>query len=164
MINFQIDIDGMPAFDRAFNRLANIDDFRPVWGEVIAEFHQIEVEQFDSEGSASGARWSPLSPVYSEYKEIQFPGKPILQATGDLRDSLTDTEALGAVVRPSPHELIVGSSVPYAIFHQRGTRRMPRRPPINFNETQRRRLQKAVQRGLVSFLREAGVDVEERAA
>lgn len=163
MINFAIDIDGINQFDRTFNRLSQIDDLRPLWGEVIGEFHQIEVEQFDSEGAATGQRFHPLSRVYAEYKEVAYPGKPILQASGDLRDSLTDSDAIGAIVRPGPHELIVGTSVPYARFHQRGTGRMPARPPIRLAELQRRRIQKAIQRGLVQFIREAGAEVEEAA-
>lgn len=164
MIQLTATVEGEQVFNRAFNRLDALSDFRPFWPNVIQEFYLIEAEQFDSEGAAGGERWTPLSPLYSEYKEQVYPGQPILQAEGDLRASLTDPEAAGAILQPREDELIIGTSVPYALAHQRGTIRMPRRPPINFSEAQKRRLQKAIQAGLVRFVREAGFDTEERAA
>jgi phage gpG-like protein len=166
MIRLSASVDGGQVFDRAFNRLDSLSDFRPIWPSVIAEFYAIETEQFETEGAAGGQRWTPLSPVYSEYKERVFPGQPILQAEGDLRASLTDPEAAGAILQPREDELVIGTNVPYALVHQRGSsrRNIPRRPPINFSEAQKRRIQKAIQAGLVRFVREAGFDVQERVA
>lgn len=158
MINFSVTVDGIETLQRGFNRLEKLDDWRSVWPAVIAEFHVIESEQFASEGAAGGSKWEPLKEVYAEFKEVRYPGKPILQATSDLVYSLTDSEAFGAIVRPSENELILGTSVPYAIFHQRGTRNMPARKPINLSEVQKRRIQKAVQLGLVKFVRDAGFE------
>jgi len=156
MINFSLDIDGIEVVDRSFNRLDKIDDFRPVWPQVIEEFYSIEREQFSSEGAAGGFKWAPLSPTYREFKEVRFPGKPILQREGELVDSLTDFEAADSILRPLKDELIIGTKHPAAIYHQRGTRRgLPRRPPINLSKSQQRRLQKAIQAGLVQFVREA---------
>lgn len=164
MIGLTASVEGQVVFDRAFNRLDSLSDFRPIWPNVIAEFYLIESDQFETEGAAGGQRWTPLSPLYSEYKEQVYPGQPILQAEGDLRASLTDPEAAGAILQPREDELIIGTSVPYARAHQRGTIRMPARPPINFSEAQKRRIQKAIQAGLVRFVREAGFDVQEKAA
>jgi phage gpG-like protein len=164
MIQLTGTIDGEVTINRAFNRLDSLSDFRPIWPNVIQEFYLIETEQFESEGAAGGERWTPLSPIYSEYKEQVYPGQKILQAECDLRASLTDLEAAGAILQPREDELIIGTSIPYAKAHQRGTSRMPARPPINFSEAQKRRLQKAIQAGMVRFVREAGFDVEERAA
>lgn len=157
MINFSVTVDGIETLQRGFNRLEKLDDWRSVWPNVIQEFHLIEAEQFDSEGAAGSGKWTPLKAVYAEFKEAHFPGKPILQATSDLRDSLVDSEAFGAITRISEQELVLGTSVPYAIFHQRGTRRgLPQRKVISLSEQQKRRIQKAVQAGLVRFVRDAG--------
>lgn len=151
---FSVTVDGVEMVLRGFNRLERIDDFRPLWGNVIGEFHQIEAEQFMSEGAAGGAKWAPLKKPYADYKEVAYPGQPILQATSELRESLIETDALGAVVRPGQEELVIGTSIPYGLFHQRGTRRgLPRRPPINLSEAQKRRIQKSIQKGLVQFVR-----------
>lgn len=163
-MRFTVTFAGEEIFNRAFNRIDSLSDLRPLWPEVIATFYQLEAEQFDTEGAAGGQRWTPLSPVYEEYKERNFPGQPLLQVSGDLIASLTDPEAAGAILQPREDELIIGTSVPYAIYHQRGTRKMPKRPPLSFSEEQKRRMQKAIQAGLVRFVREAGFAVEERNA
>lgn len=165
-MRFTGSIDGAVIFDRAFNRIDKLSDLRPLWPEVIATFYDIEFEQFETEGAASGERFDPLSTLYSEWKEHNYPGQPILQAEGDLMESLTDPEAAGAVLIPREDELVIGTSVPYARVHQRGSarRNIPARPPIRFAEAQRRRMQKAIQSGLVRFIRETGIAVEERNA
>lgn len=165
MFRLRAEIFGEEIFNRAFNRIDSLSDLRPLWPEVIREFYLIETEQFESEGAvgASG-RWAALSNVYAKYKQIAHPDKPILRADDDLFESLTNPEAAGAILRPEVDSLTIGTSVPYAQVHQRGTRKMPARPPISFSETQKRRLQKSIQLGLVRFIREAGFNVSERAA
>lgn len=158
-LRFRTEIDGEGVFDRAFTRIDSLDDFRPVWPSVIDEFYVIEQEQFDTEGAAGGSgRWRPLSEKYRAWKEVHYPGAPILQSEGDLVASLTDPEAPDAIVIPARDELVLGSKVPYARIHQRKGR-----PPISFSEAQKRRIQKAIQQGLVQFVREAGFEVREAA-
>jgi phage gpG-like protein len=50
--------------------------------------------------------------------------------TGALRDSLTQPVAPGHVEEMDRQTLSMGSRLPYALFHQTGTRRMPARPII----------------------------------
>lgn len=164
MIGISVTVDGIETIQRGFNRLEKIDDWRPIWPEVTKEFHAIEQEQFDTEGAAGGGKWEPLSPVYAEYKEIQYPGKPILQASGALMESLVTEGAPGGIHRETSDELVLGTSINYGLFHQRGTRKMPKRSPMNFSEQQKRRIQKAVQKGLIQFVRDAGFGEGERAA
>lgn len=164
-MRFRVEILGEEIFNRAFNRLDSLSDLRPLWPNVIREFYLIEAEQFQSEGGAGASgKWAALSNVYAKYKQVTHPDKPILRADDELFESLTNPEAAGAILRPDEQELTIGTSVPYATFHQRGTRRMPARPPISLAESQKRRLQKAIQSGLVRFVREAGFNVVERAA
>lgn len=164
-MRLRAEILGEEIFNRAFNRLDSLSDLRPVWPNVIREFYLIEAEQFQSEGAAGASgKWAALSNVYAKYKQVAHPDKPILRADDELFESLTNPEAAGAILRPDEQELTIGTSVPYAAFHQRGTRRMPARPPISLAESQKRRIQKAIQTGLVRFVREAGFNVVERAA
>lgn len=158
-IRLRAEVLGEVVFDRAFSRLDRLDDFRPIWPPVIAEFYAIEQEQFDSEGAAGASgKWRALSKAYGEWKEVHYPGAPILQREGDLVASLTDPEAAGAILQPREDELIIGTSIPYARVHQRTGR-----PPVSPSEAQKRRIQKAVQQGLVRFVREAGFEVREAA-
>lgn len=158
-LRLRAEVLGETVFDRAFSRLDKLDDFRPIWPSVITEFYAIEQGQFDSEGAAGASgKWRPLSESYRAWKEVHYPGEPILQREHDLVDSLTDPEAAGAILQPREDELILGTSVPYARVHQRTGR-----PPISFSEAQKRRIQKAIQAGLVRFVREAGFEVREAA-
>jgi phage gpG-like protein len=166
LIRFELQIDGATEIDRAFNRIDRfISDFRNVWPAVTDEFYAIEESQFASQGSkgASG-RWAPLSKAYAAYKAQAFPGQPILRAENSLYESLTSPEGLDSIYRATQFELTIGSKAPYATAHQRGSGRMPARPPISLTESDKRRMQKAIQQGLVRFTRECGFQVEERAA
>lgn len=161
MIQFTATVDGVEVLNRGFNRVEEaISDFRSIWPNVAQEFYAIEREQFESEGSAGASgKWAALSPAYKRWKEANYPGQPIMRLENTLFESLTDSEALDAVFRPGSDELVIGSRTPYA-RRQHGTR-----PLISFSESQKRRLQKAIQRGLVEFTRRAGFEVkEERAA
>lgn len=160
MLKFSATVDGVETINRAFNRVDEfISDFRNVWPYVTTEFYQIEKEQFDTEGAAGASgKWAPLSPAYKKWKEIHFPGQPILRLRNDLFESLTSPDALDSIYIPEKDQLTIGTKVPYGRVHQR------ERPPISMNEQQKRRIQKAIQRGLVEFTRRAGFQVEERAA
>ena len=161
MTQFTASVDGVEVLNRGFNRVEGIiSDFRPIWPAVAQEFYVIEGEQFDTEGSAGASgKWAALSPAYKKWKEANFPGQPIMRLGNSLFESLTDPEALDAIFRPSKDELVIGSKLPYARRQHRT------RPLIAPSEQQKRRLQKAIQQGLVQFTRRAGFEVqEERAA
>lgn len=163
---FSFEIDGVEVFNRAFNRLEDgLDDLQSIWPGVAGEIYAITDEQFTNEGSqgASG-EWAALSKAYGAFKAVAFPDQPILKATGSMFDSLTDPEAAGAIFKPEQTSLTIGSSVDYAIYHQRGTPNMPARKIYSFSESQKRRIQKAIQAGLVAFVRRQGFVVLERAA
>lgn len=157
---FTFEIDGVEEFSRGFNRIEEeLDDLRSIWPEVAKQFYQIEHEQFDSEGAigASG-KWAALSVAYAKYKALKFPNQPIGRATTSLFDSLTNPDAPGAIFKPERSELTIGTSIPYSrYFHKK-------RPAISPNEEQKRRIQKAIQAGLVAFVRRQGFNVMEKAA
>lgn len=158
MIRLVGSISGDVQFDRAFNRVEEqISDFRPLWPSVIKEFYSITSAQFESEGTAGASgKFAPLKPAYAKFKEVHFPGMPILQATGHLFASMTDPEASDAILRPEKDQLTIGTKTPYAIHHQRGTPKMKARKIVSLSEDSKRRIQKAIQRPLVEFVRRQG--------
>lgn len=161
MITFVGEVQGVEVLNRGFNRIEGaISDFRSLWPAVAGEFYAIEREQFDSEGAAGASgKWAALSPAYKKWKEANYPGQPIMRLENPLFESLTDPEALDAIFRPGADELVIGTKLPYARRQHRT------RPLISMTEQQKRRIQKAIQRGLVEFTRRAGFEVqEERAA
>lgn len=157
MISISVTVDGIETLQRSFNRLDKIDDWRPIWPEVGKVFYEIEAEQFATEGAAGGEKWTPLSKVYEKFKAVAYPGQPILQADEDLRESLVSPFGVNAIYRATEKELDIGSKDPKVLVHHRGSpkKHIPKRKVINLSEIQKRRIQKAVQAGLVRFVREA---------
>lgn len=166
MITFLADVNGVEILNRAFNRIdEQISDLRNIWPAVADVFYKAEKDQFDSEGAAGASgKWAPLSQAYKKFKEVHFPGQPILQRDHSLVASLTGANGSDSIFRPEPQELTIGSKAPYARAHQLGKGRLPARPPISLSETQKREMQKAIQKGLVEFARKAGFEVQENAA
>lgn len=155
---FSIEVDGKAEFSRQFARQdALFKDFTKVWPDVRAEFYQIENEQFDSEGGKGGSgRWKELSARYKVRKIARYgAGKKIMEATGDLRRSLT-SNGEGSVYRTTKDTIEIGSSIDYGRYHQRGSGKLPKRKIIDFSEEQKKRLTKTVQRSLIRELRLGG--------
>lgn len=166
MIRFVATVAGAVELDRAFNRVEQyIDDFRNFWPAITKRFYDIERAQFNTEGArgASG-KWKKLSPSYARFKARKFPGQTILKATTDLFESMTSPDALGSIYKPEKDSLTIGTKELYALAHQKGTGRLPARPIISLTETDKRDMQKDLQRQLVQFTRATGFKVEERAA
>ncbi len=118
-------------------------DLRPVWAAIADDFLQIEARQFATEGGL-GRPWPPLSPAYAAWKAKHYPGAPILVRTGRLRASLTSRGG-DHVEAIEPQMLKIGTAVPYARFHQTGTKRMPPRPPIVIPEEAKDRWVRLIQ-------------------
>jgi phage gpG-like protein len=133
-------------------------DFRQLgaWKAVASEFRKIEKEQFDSQGSkgASG-KWAPLKTGYAAIKSARYGQQPILQASKKLYRSLTSEGAEGAVYEESATELTLGTSIPYAGHHQKGTRKMPAREVISLTRDQQQRLVQPVHEKLKQLIANA---------
>jgi hypothetical protein len=85
---FFAEIEGLAENERALALLvAGLTDLRPFWPLVVPVFIRWMAEQFETEGEWGGEHWAPLSPDYLARKMQLYPGKPILQATGDLRQA-----------------------------------------------------------------------------
>lgn len=115
---FFTEIEGLAENERALALLlAGLTDLRPFWPLLVPTFIRWMAEQFDTEGDWGGEHWAPLSENYLSWKAQHYPGRPILQATSDLRQ---------AASRPRRHatpeffELIIDDS---SYTHGRGTPR-----------------------------------------
>jgi phage gpG-like protein len=120
---------------------AALADESSALGEVADDFGEMVAEQFASEGRAQGTPWAPrklpssLSRGGAKRRVVRASTAPLLVRTGVLRDSLTRRGAAGHVEEMDQQTLSVGSRLPYAIFHQLGTRRMSARPLIVLSDT-----------------------------
>jgi HK97 gp10 family phage protein len=77
-------------------------------------------QQFQSEGEAYGEEWQPVKESYLSWKKRRGYSEKTLHRTTTLSQSFS------SVVMP--FEARIGTEIPYAIFHELGTRKMPARP------------------------------------
>lgn len=161
-MRISLEIDGKAQFDRTFHRMGRqLRDLSNIWPDMRDEVWRIEDEQFDSEGAAGqSGRWKPLSERYRARKAKKYGRRGILVRTGRLKRAMTGKTA-DTVYQTSPSEMVLGTNLRYALFHQRGSGKLPKREIYSFSDTQKRRLQKTIQKGLVRELRAGGVYVED---
>lgn len=99
-------------------------DFRPVLRWAKRELEKANEKNFSASGLPVGG-WAPLDARYAQWKSTNFPGRPIMEASGRLRDSLTRLDGPVNKIRLMSAEF--GTDVEYAKFHQYGTTRMAKR-------------------------------------
>jgi len=124
----------VPGFDAVEVKLARfqqyLHDLRDFWRYYFAPAFYRQLERnYETEGSMVGG-WAPLSPRYLAWKSRVAPGRGILQFTGRLQQSLTwnATEpGAGGIFIAERAYVVLGTSVPYAQYHQLGGARLPRR-------------------------------------
>lgn len=119
--------------------LDQLKDLRPFWRDVFApKYYAMVQDLFATGGRARGGggkfksgAWAPLSPRYRVWKQEHYPGRPILVREGHLRESMNwhgGAPGPGGIFEATASYAIVGTSIPYAKFHQYGTVKMPARP------------------------------------
>jgi len=117
-------------------------DNAPALREIADDFREMVAQLFSSEGRAGGTPW-PARKSVGTARRVARTGRsitsPLLVRTGALRDSLIGLGAAGNVEEIDEGSLTLGTRVPYAIFHQLGTRRMPARPIIVLSDARTER-------------------------
>lgn len=148
MFYLHAEVEGKRQLSRALEIISdNIQDFTPAFEEMEMDFYQTQQRVFLREGSFEGlSAWAALSPRYAAWKRQHFPGRGILELTGELRASLTRPSAPGSIRVINPDWMEIGTKVRtpdgrynLGLLHQRGTSRMPARPPLRLTKNQRKR-------------------------
>ena len=162
-VNFSLSVEGLPAFERKFNRVADdFKDFRPIWVEVGKVFYDVEKKLFASSG-ASGAsgKWAPLKPKYAAIKAKKWPAGAAagpMHRTFATRNSLTKGGA-GAVYQSNADELTIGTGLDYPGYHLRASGNRPARKVIDMTEKDLTAITKTIQRELLKSVKREGFDV-----
>lgn len=127
MIAISVRIDGDEALNRVLDGWTRkIEDWQPAWRQIVLDHRETSMLQFVGDGRVDGlSRYAPLSPRYARWKARRYPGRPILTASGRLQ-----RETTGAKTTLTKTRLEIRIPTPYAIFHQRGTSKMPARPVL----------------------------------
>lgn len=101
---------------RELQRIAG--DLRPALAEIGATLESRIHQRFDLKEAPEGTPWPDWSPVTAARRAAEGRGS-LLEHTRRMRDSLSYLVESDAV--------LVGFGRPYAVYHETGTRRMPRR-------------------------------------
>jgi len=146
MFQLKFEVAGDVQLNRAFSRFTeDVKDFSEPLQEMVDDFHKvIEPKQFSSEGSRGSHGWARLSTDYGAWKAKNYPGRKILVLTGLMQESLFG-ENPWAIEEVKPLEMTVGTKLPFALYHQQGTTKMPARPVIDLTESDKTRWTKFVQ-------------------
>jgi len=144
-IELRIQLDSATALLAALGlRLDSSDELlAPALPVVAAAIER----NFDEEGRP--VRWAPLSARYAAWKARRFgAGLRILERSGALRRSIS--------TRIEGSALVASTAVPYAAFHQFGTRFIPARPFLVLTESDNEEVAQAVADSLGTAYRVPG--------
>ena len=146
---------GIAQYSRMYSRFADgVHDLRPLWSRYYANFLAMEREQFATQGGHGSGGWASLKEPYRSWKMRVRPGRLILEFDGDLKNSLTQRGAKGSICRINTGWAEFGSSIPYGIYHAKGTGKMKKRPPIEMSESDRTAWDKTAHGWLYETMRE----------
>lgn len=87
---------------------------------------------------------------------------PLLRFSGKLANSILDPQAMGAVKELSATSLVLGTTIPYALYHQLGTSKMPARPPIINKASEKHGQTSIFQKRLANYMRVISASVARR--
>lgn len=111
------------------------EDLIPAWEALLDWWARENRKHFESRGQRWRTPWPPLADsTITEKLRLGFPIDPLVR-TGRMRSHLV-SRPLG-FERLSQTSVTVGTRLERAVFHQRGTRRMPRRQLVNAGQVTR---------------------------
>jgi phage gpG-like protein len=101
-------------------------DFTDVLNDFRYDIANEKSAAFANQSTPDGEVWASLSKTTQKRKGLS----PILVNTGALRASLVDVDGAETISELTSHELVAGTAIDYATFHETGTKFMPARPII----------------------------------
>jgi phage gpG-like protein len=136
MIQFTYAVNSEPVENALATFEEALAEQSPELMSIADDFREMIAQQFASEGLAEGTPWAALAPSTLRHRRAST---SILYQTGALLRSLTEPGAAGHVEELEGYSITLGSQLPYASYHQNGTRRMPARPIIVLSGTRAER-------------------------
>lgn len=134
-VEINIEVFGEKIISRRLLRLGErAVDATPAFEAIAGLFYRSEQQQFQSEGSWASGGWVPDMQATVDEKVRRGYSTMTLEETGDMMRSLTIPGSPHSQQRIGPDFVELVSTVPYGIFHQFGTRKMPMRKPVELNE------------------------------
>lgn len=114
---------------RLLDMKARANNLIPAWDELLTWWAQQNRAHFAGRGERWRTPWPPLAPAtIAEKIRLGYPTDPLVR-TGRMRSQLV-ARPLG-FERLDQTSVIAGTRLERAVFHQRGTKYMPRRQLVN---------------------------------
>jgi len=136
--NIQFSIEGDKQISRTLLVMADrVKDWTPAFSESAAYMKGIfQNEVFPTQGGVIEEHWAPLSRAYAARKAKRYPGRGILQATGEMRN--------GFLTLWRPDMAQIWNKMEYFKYHQSNQPRhkLPRRVMIKLANAQRTQIVK----------------------
>lgn len=154
MLNIQVRITGDK---RVLAQLKNIEgafsDWKPelqAVADYLVDFYKDPV--FETEGGIFGARWQALSPAYQAKKSTLYPGRGILEASGNLRRSFESRvySNMLSILNTAKNK----QGEPYGSYHQEG-KGVPKRLLINVDDKTKKNVVDIFKKGVLIKLQNA---------
>ena len=130
-------------------RAAEYNDELSDFNEKLFEFHEAG---FALERDPNTSAWPPLAAATIRRKKSD----KILVETGRLKRSLTTAGSADHVGEIFDRGLTFGTSVPYSIFHQQGTSKIPQRAHVGLAPERVDQITKTITKSASNKLRKAG--------
>lgn len=115
-------------------------DLRPAYRAVLEQFEDEQEQVFAHSGAHGGRpRWTRLSEAYAAFKQRHYGDLPILTLSSSFAETLTDSNATGAIREVTRDVLVIGSvravgskSKGYnlGVLHAEGKGNLPKREAI----------------------------------
>lgn len=151
----KVDMFGAPLVRRQLSLTSErIDHMEPVLLSLAGDLRHIMGRTFDQRGFPTGQGWRPLSVETKVRKardknpKVAANFDKVLVATERLKNSLSVKGHPDQIEHVTDNMLEFSTSVPYAEFHNRGTRHMARRPIARLRESDRKKMTRKVERWL----------------
>ncbi len=155
MIKMQISLSGVKEFEGSLDRMRDVvSDFTPELRE-IGEWYLgfIQNDVFETEGGVIGESWSGLNPNYAKNKAKSYPGRGVLEASGEMRTSwkLYTTSHYALIENFAQSD----DGEYYAKHHQEGTGRLPQRMFVKFTDQVQETIVDMFKEGVLKRIRSA---------
>ena len=125
-VSFTIKDGISPAIDRL---MRTVTDWRPYWDDLVKAVYKGSLSAYQQQGPG----WKPLKPSTLARRHAKgIMHDRILEVTGRMKRMATRGHE--TKLSKFPRYVYIDYLVPYAVYHQTGTRKMPARPFIVENE------------------------------
>ncbi len=136
MISTSYILENDAQFRRAIRDASKrVSNLKLAFGLIAQDWYASNITVFNLKGPGL---YPPLSPAYAKQKARKFPGASILVASERLKDSvsgrvgLQSKPSVDSILQVGMQSLILGTKVPYGIFHQSDEPRKSNLPQRKF--------------------------------